>query len=527
MNRNETILGRAARSTGLVMGLLALAKVVGLVRQQIVARQFGTGAEYDAYQAALAAPELLTTLLAYSTLGIAFIPIFTGLLTQGRPERANRLASSVLNNVLLVVAVVALGMAAAAPVVVSAPWGVGPGFAPETQALTVRLLRVALIAAAIFSLSGIFSSMLHAHQHFFTPALAPIVYDLGVIMGALALAPRMGIMGLAWGVVVGALLHAGVQIPALVRQGVRWSPALGWTDPELGRVLTLMAPRVVDLLMARLSIQWINANLASRLMEGSVSAIGYAYQLMNMPETIIGTAIGFVFLPTLSTFVAQEDIDAQRRALSGALRAILALTLPAAVGLLVFGRPVIQVLFQRGEFTAESTEMVYWALQFYALGLITHSMLEVAVRAFAARQDTLTPLVVSFFTTALNIGLAAWLIGPLAHGGLALANSAAVGVEVLADLTILHIRWKGIHARRVGIDALKAALAAGVMGVAVIGFQRLLSPGTLVFVLVGGVLGVAIYFALALALGIREMRTIPVALMRSLLPHRSAGGGAE
>ncbi len=527
MRKDQTILGRAARSTGLVMGLLALAKVVGLVRQQIVARQFGTGAEYDAYQAALAAPELLTTLLAYSTLGIAFIPIFTSLLTQGQSERAHRLASSVLNNVLLVVLVVALALALAAPVVVRAPWGVGPGFEQEIQALTAQLLRVALIASAIFSLSGIFSSMLHAHQHFFTPALAPIVYDLGVITGALVLAPRMGIMGLAWGVVIGAILHAGVQVPALVRRGVRWSLVLGWKDSEFSRVLALMAPRVVDLLMARLSIQWINANLASRLSEGSVSAIGYAYQLMNMPETIIGTAIGFVILPTLSAFVAQEDIDGQRRALSGSLRAILSLTLPAAVGLLVLGRPVIQLLFQRGEFTGQSTEMVYWALQFYALGLITHSMLEVAVRAFAARQDTLTPLVVSFFTTALNIGLAVWLIGPLAHGGLALANSVAVGVEVLADLTILHIRWKGIHARRIVVDALKAALAAGVMGAVIIGFQRLFSPGALVFVLAGGVVGGAVYFGLALALGIREMRTIPAALIQGLLPRRFAGGGVE
>lgn len=524
---SEDTLRRTARSTGLVMGLLAVAKLVGLVRQQIVAHQFGTGAEYDAYQAALAAPELLTTLLAYSTLGIAFIPLYTAFLTQGRSERAHRLASSVLNNVLLVVLVVASAMAVAAPVIVRAPWGVAPGFSPDLQMMTARLLRVGLIATAIFTLSGILSSMLHAHQHFLVPAIAPIVYDLGVIVGALVLAPRIGIMGLAWGVVLGALLHAVVQFPALFRYRVRWWPTLGWGDAALWKVVALMAPRVVDLLMARLSIQWINANLASRLTEGSVSAIGYAYQLMNMPETIIGTAIGFVILPTLSAFAAQENLEAQRKALSGSLRAIFALTLPAAMGLIVLGQPIIQLLFQRGEFTAESTQMVYWALQFYALGLITHSMLEVAVRAFAAQQDTFTPLLVSFFTTALNVGLAVWLIRPLAHGGLALANSFAVGVEVLIGLIILHVRWKGIHARRILTDALKSALAAVVMGAAILGFRHLASPGAFMSVTVGGLLGGVLYFGLALALGIQEIRTIPAILFRGLLQRRTASGEAR
>src|SRR5690606_3713745 len=159
----------------------------------------------------------------------------------------------------------------------------------------------------------------------------------------------------------------------------------------------------------------------------------YAYQLMNMPWTLIGTAIGIAVFPTMAALAAERDVSAQRRALSGSLRAILTLVLPAAAGLLVLGRPIIRLLYEGGEFTAQSTELVFYALQFYAITLISQSMLEVVVRAFAAQQDTLTPLIVSFFTTGLNIGLAIWLAQPerLAHGGLALANGVAVGIESL------------------------------------------------------------------------------------------------
>jgi putative peptidoglycan lipid II flippase len=280
-----------------------------------------------------------------------------------------------------------------------------------------------------------------------------------------------------------------------------------------------MAPRVVDLLMARASIDWINANLGSGLGEGRVSSLRYAFQVMNTPWTLIGTAIGIAVFPTMAALAAQKDITAQRKALSGALRAILTLALPAAVLLIVLGRPVIGVLFEGGEFTAQSTELVYYALQFYAITMISQSILEVVVRAFAAQKDTLTPLLVSFFTTALNIVLAIWLSRPLVeggleHGGLALANGVAVGVESLIGLTILHLRWRGVDARRILIDAGKAALAALVMGGAILAIDDVFSPGRLVLLLGGGALGGLIYFALALLLGIEEIRTLPISLLR-------------
>jgi putative peptidoglycan lipid II flippase len=242
---------------------------------------------------------------------------------------------------------------------------------------------------------------------------------------------------------------------------------------------------------------------------------------MNTPWTLIGTAIGIAVFPTMAALAAERDLSAQRNALSGALRAILTLAIPAAVGLIVLGRPVIGILLEGGEFTAESVELVYYALKFYTVALISQSMLEVVVRAFAAQQDTLTPLLISLFTTALNVGLAIWLARPLAeggleHGGLALANGVAVGVESLVGLAILHKRWQGVDARRILLDAGKAAMAATVMGGSILAFKALFNPGRLSLLLLGGALGVAIYFVLALLFGMEEIRSVPLSVLRRI-----------
>jgi putative peptidoglycan lipid II flippase len=513
--------GPIARSALTVMGGIAAATIVGLVRQRIVAGQFGTSAAMDAFTAANGLSELLFTMLAGGALAFAFIPIYTQFLTEGDTRSANTLLSQVTNTIFILISLASLVIALLAPTLVSAPWGIGPSFPPEIQALTAQLMRILLLSTIIFAVSSIVTGALHAHQHFLLPAVTPIMYSGGIIFGALLLAPKLGIFGLAWGAVLGSLLHLLVQVPGLILYKIKWRPSLGWRNPALRRVAVLMAPRVIDLLMARISIDWINANLGSGLGEGRVAALRYAYQLMNMPWTLIGTAIGIAIFPTMAALAAQKDVGAQRNALSSSLRAILTLTLPAAAGLLVLGRPLIRLLFEGGEFTAQSTELVYYALQFYVVALLSQSMLEVVVRAFAAQQDTLTPLIVSFFTTALNVGLAIWLSRPLSeggleHGGLALANGIAVGVESLIGLTILHFRWRGVDAHHILLDTGKAALSAGGMSVAIMAFQSIVQPGTLMNLIGGGIIGITVFCGLALLLGIQEIRTVPLALLHRM-----------
>jgi putative peptidoglycan lipid II flippase len=512
---------RVARSTIVVMGGLATSIVFGFLRQRVIALQYGTSAVLDAFTAANGVPELLFTMLAGGALAFAFIPVYTQLLTRDDEIESNLLLSRVINTILLLVGSLAAILTAFAPTLVSAPWGVGPNFPPEVQALTAQLMRVLFISTVIFAISSILTGALHAHQHFLLPALAPSMYSLGIITGAILLGPRLGIFGLAWGAVLGAGMHLLIQLPGAWHYRMRWRFSLGWSDPLLRTVAVLMAPRVIDLLMARASIDWINANIGSGLGVGRVSSLRYAFQLMNTPWTLIGTAIGIAVFPTMSALAARHDVSAQRRALSGALRAILTLSLPAAVVLLVLGKPVIGFLFEGGEFTSQSTDLVYYALQFYVVALISQSVLEVVVRAFAAQKDTLTPLIVSFFTTALNILLAITLARPfveggLEHGGLALANGVAVGIEALIGLTILHLRWGGVDAKRIFTDALKAALAAAAMGAAIYTFDLLIEPGRLVLLLGGGLIGALVYVFTALLLGLKEVKTLPLSVLGGL-----------
>jgi putative peptidoglycan lipid II flippase len=516
--KTSTKANKIASSTLIVMIGWGASIVVGLVRQRIIAGQFGIGSALDAFTAANVVPELIFTMLSGGALSFAFIPVYTELLGKNDPNRSNRLFSQVINIIFLITAGASLIAAIAGPSLVGGRLGVGASYAPDVQQMIVQLMRLLLLSTILFAVSSIFTATLYAHQHFIVPALLPSMYSLGIILGTLVLGPRMGIFGVAWGAVIGAGMHMLIQVPALLHYKVKWKLDLKF-EPEVRKVAILMAPRIIDLLMARASINWLNATLSSRLGAGRLAALDYAYRLMNMPWTLIGTAIGIAVFPTMAALAAEKNLDAQKKATSGAMRAILTLAIPAAAGLIVLGTPIIRILFEGGEFTPESTQMVYYALKFYALALITQSMLEVVVRTFASQQDTYTPLYISIFTTALNIGLAIWLTRPIAEGGIshagpALANGIAVGVEASIGLFIISRRWKGIHARQILLDAGKAILAAGLMSAVILGAQNLLGLTGLYLLVIGGGLGVTVYFIAAYLLGIKEVLTIPMSLIK-------------
>ena len=416
-----------------------VSKVTGLLDDLILAKIIGPGPQLDAYYAAFSLPDLLFTLIAGGALASAFIPMFSGFLARDDRAGAWRLASAVINTAFLAALSAALVLAIVAPTIVATT--VGTGFAPEQQQLSANLMRVILISTALFSISGIVMSALQANQHFFLTALAPILYNLGILGGVIFLAPRCGVWGPTIGVVVGALLHLLIQVPGLIKYQARWSPRLGWRDPDLRRVLRLLLPRVAGLGVVQLAAL-IATSLASQLGPGSVTALNYGWRVMQLPETLIATAIATAAFPTLSELAARGDLDRLRGTFVTTLRAILALTIPATIGLLIFGRLAVQILFERGAFTAESTTLVTWAVQGYALGLIGHSLLEVGARTFYAQQDTRTPLLVALGAMLINIAASFALRERLGLGGLALANSIGVSVEVAALLIILRRRLK-------------------------------------------------------------------------------------
>lgn len=512
--------GRLARSTLIVMIAFAVAKVISLAQTFIIANVFGAGREWDAFVTANGVPELIFTLISGGALAHAFIPIFSGYLANEDRAAGWRVASHVINTIFVTTLVVSIIVFLFAPTLVT-NW-IAPGFDPETQAQTTQLMRILLVSTLIFSVSGISMGILQSHNRFVLPALAPIMFDLGILFGVAFLIPAFGVYGVAIGAVIGAALHLGVQVPGLLQVRAKWWPELGLRDPVLWRVIRLMLPRVAGLGVFSLNFLVMNS-IASRLGEGSVSALSWGWRLMQIPETLIGTAMGTVIFPMLAALSELGDESGKREAMSGALRFILIATIPSAIGLILVGPPLIRLL-ERGAFDASASALVYSTLRFFALGLVVHSALEIVARSFYADKDTLTPLWAALGGAALNFGLSYVLSGVnnpdapnLGVGGLALANSIGTAFEVLVLLWLLRRRWHGANETALGRTVVKTIAASLVMALAILIIDTAwnalgLADRTLPFIVtqvaIESLLGVAVFIGVALLLKMDEVRTI-------------------
>lgn len=449
-----------ASAAALVMIFFVLSRITGLAREIIIGAQFGTGADLDAYLAAFRLPDLFFQVVAGGALGSAFIPTFAAYWVGGAQGGAWLLFSRVLNAItLLLVLLAALGALFALPLVRHL---IAPGFSAEQQELTASLMRIMLAGSVVFGASGLIMGALNAVQHFLLPAAAPVVYNLAIIVGAAALGPLVGVYGLAAGVVVGSSLHLLVQVPALLRYGARYTPSLTLRDAGVREVVRLMGPRVLGLLFVQMHFL-INTILASSLSGGSLSALNYAWLLMLLPQGIFAQAIATAAFPTFAAQIAAGQAGAMRATFGQTLRTVLFLVIPAAAGLYVLRVPLIRSLWERGLFDSGSTQLVAYALQFYALGLIAHAALEIIVRAFYALHDTATPVAVGIGAMVLNILLSLWLVGWLSFGGLALANSVATTLEMALLLWLLRRRLGGIDGSLLAWSAGRSVLAAAIM----------------------------------------------------------------
>lgn len=515
---SATLSGRRLAGAALVvMIFFVVSRVTGLAREVVIGAQFGTSPQLDAYLAAFRLPDLLFQLVAGGALGSAFIPTFAGHWARGQRDAAWLLFSRVLNLMtLLLVIIAALTMTVAGPLV---QWIIAPGFAPEQQALTAELMRWMLISTVVFGASGLIMGALNATQHFLLPAAAPVFYNLAIILGAWLLAPRFGILGLVIGVVSGAVAHLLVQLPGLWQVRTRYSLAISVHDAGVREVMRLMGPRVLGLFFVQMHFL-INTILASGLSSGSLSALNYAWLLMLLPQGIFAQSIATAIFPTFAAQVATGQVTVLRQTFSQILRVILFFTIPAALILYLLRLPLIAALFQRREFTAESTLLVGSALQFYAVGLIAHAVVEIVVRAFYALHDTWTPVVVGIGAMLLNIGLSFWWVQGLGHGGLALANSTATTVEMILLLWLLRRHIGGFDYRSLGLAIGRQCLAAAVMGVGVWGWvswqAQLIGLASLPWLITLGGLLIAggIYLMLSLLLRSAELQPALAILRR-------------
>ena len=507
---SESSTSHVARSAALVAVLFAGDKVLGLARDVVISRTFGASAQLDAYYAAFELPDGLFTILAGSAMATTLIPVLSARIKRAEHQEAWRLVSAVVNLALLIVAAVGTVAAIFAPQVIQL---VAPGFDAEQTALGAKLMRLVLIQTLLFTTSGILVGVLRAYQHFLLPALAPICYTLGRIAGTLWLAPRWGIFGLAWGGVGGAVIYFLVLVPGLVHFRARWWPTL--THPDIRPMLNLIGPRMLGLGATYLNFV-LPTFLGSRLSAGAISAYEYGWRLMQFPETIIGTALGITVFPTLAMLAESHDRPGLRRTGSWALRLVLALAVPAAVGLLVLGRPLTVLLFQRGAFDANTTSRVFLALQFFALGLIFHSALEVTSRLFYAQKDMWMPLWAALAGLAINATLG-WLLLPiLAQGAIALSNALGVGAQVGILLLVAWRRLRGIEAKSLLKSLARTLAASALMTAAVLAFRALFSSlGPRLVGVSGLVIGVATYLLAAVLLGSEEIIQLPRLLSRT------------
>ena len=510
-----------SKAAGIVMIAFIASNLVGLLRQMIINRAFGTSADLDAYFAAFRVPDLIFHVIAGGALGSAFIPTFTALLTKNDQDSAWRLASAMLNWVIITstaLAALAAGLS---------PWltqrFLAPGFSPEQIELTASLMRIMLLSTVVFGISGLLMAVHHSKHHFLSPALAPVLYNAGIIAGAISLAPHWGIRGLAFGVLIGAGLHLGVQLPVLRKYQGRYHLNLGRNNASIREVARLMLPRTFGLAVWQINF-WVNTVIASGLTAGSLSALIIAFQVFTFPLAVIAQAIATAMFPTFSSQAAIGDRQAMRNSLDASLRAALYLAMPASVGLWLLGKPLISTLFQNSRFSAQSTDMVVWALSWYALGLVSHSVVEIVTRAYYAQKDTRTPVTIGLMTMLINVTLSIILTAAfqsfrlMPHGALALANTIATTLEMIVLLWILRskIGWTIDKSMLFSI----ARTIGGVIAMALVLtiWMNLGPAAVLVLTLSGVALGGMTFWVVTALLGSEQAFRIP-AIIRNNLRH--------
>ena len=502
-----------ARSAGIVAGAFVVSRMLGLVREVVLARQFGTSEALGAYISAFRIPDLLFLVIMAGAFGSAFIPVFSGLLGEGEEQQAWKLASVVLNLSTLA-ALVTSGLAwLAAPELVRLV--VAPDASPEIQQLTVECMRLLLLSPIFLGFGIAAKGILEGQDLFTLPALAPVLYNTATILGAIFLGPRIGVLGVAAGVVAGAVGFLLVQVPGLIRSGMRYSPSFDLRTPGVGEVARLLGPRLIG--QAAFQINFIAVtNLAWRTGEQSVSAINYAWQLLMLPHGVLALSVSTVILPTLSRLWQQGDRAGFRTTLGGALRPLVFLSLPASVVLFVFRTAIVQTLFQTGAFSSQSTALVAAPLGFLAAGLVSYAVVEAMTRAFYAMHDTRTPVLVGVAIVVANLGIGLALLDRMGYLALALALSLSTTIEAVVLGAVLWRRL-GSLARGTVVWLGRVLVATAILGVACVLIETPLTvittpgsaPRVLQLVLFLAALSVVglVYLAAAWMLDIPELST--------------------
>jgi len=490
---------KVSKAAGVVGAMTLLSRVFGMIRDIVIAMMFGASQSADAFFVAFRIPNVQRRLLGEGAVSAAFIPVFTEILNQKGEKAAWDITSNLIKILSLMLLTMTLIIVIGAPVVVTL---FAPGFIgdPIKFDLTVRLTRWMGPYLFFVGIGALLMGVLNTFHVFAIPAAAPVLLNISMIASALLVAPHLEepILGLAFGVLAGGLLQILFQIPASLKTGLTLSPPMDWRNKEIVRMGKLMVPIILGLAVYEVNLV-VDTLLASLLPEGSISYLYYGNRLVQLPLGIFGVAMGIAILPSLSMHAAQRDYPELIKTLAFGIRLILFITIPATLGLIILRYPIVQTLWERGEFTSVSTEGTAIALLYYSVGLCAFAGIKVVAPAFFSLQDTKTPVRIAIYAMVLNIVLNLILMVPLKHGGLALATSISALFNVLMLIHHLRKRLGLLGGRKILESTLKLMAAAGVMAAVTFycnqAFFDIAAPlGVKVGVLLGCILGGIIAF---------------------------------
>lgn len=524
-----------------LVGFLA-SGVLGFVRTAVLSSQFGTGAALDAFFAAQRLPEMIFALVAGGALGSSFIPIYARVREQSQ-EEAWRLASAVMTLASIAAALLGLVLAIFAESIV-ANFMLREG-SVEQQALTVNMMRLMMVTPFIFSISGLIMGILQSHGLFLLPSVAISMNSIGIIIGALLIAPVLAsvpyspiesialqptlpieqvgsnnVYGLAYGAILSAVLHLLVQLPGLFQVKAKLRPLPNPRIEGVTQTLRLMLPRVLGLAVIQLNFL-VMIPLATSMVEGSLAAITTAFTLLFTIIGVIGQSVGTAVFPSLAALHAEGNMEGFKERLAAAMRNALFLAIPATVGIILMGEPAVS-FFERGAWTSESTKATAWALSFYATGLAGFVLLEILSRAFYALEDTWTPVLVGLGAMISNIALNFVFIRFIgdpnslergAFAGLAFANASTTMVEALLLWWLMRRRIGSIKDGYMLSGIAKSTVAAVIMGI-VLWLLYFLPLNGIWLAMIGGIIGIMLYFAVSMGLGLEEAKAVPAMFMR-------------
>lgn len=516
-----------------------VSRFLGIFRDRILAGEFGAGNTLDVYYAAFRVPDLIFNLLVMGALTAGFIPILSCLIKDSKcrdffsfKNSPNKEAWYLVNNILNILLIVLVFLSVLG--IIFAPFLVkliAPGFDPEKQALTAGLTRIMFLSPIFLGISSVLGGILQSFKRFFVYSLAPIMYNLGIIMGALYLVPFWGIYGLAWGVAFGAMLHMLVQLPVAFKLGYRYRPILNLGSRNLLKIGRMMVPRTMTLAISQINLLVITI-FASALASGSLAVFNFANNLQSFPVGIFGISFAIAAFPTMSQLAFRKE--KLKESLSQTVRKILFFIVPATVLLLTLRAQIVRIILGTGKFDWQDTVLTLDTLGFFALSLFAQALIPLLIRVFYAQQTAKTPFFIGLFAALVNLVSAWWFSRTLGVAGLALGFSLANIVNFILLWLTLHLKLDGLEEIKILWSTAKFSLAALVCGVVVQLSKNLIAPwadmtkfwGVLTQGLVAGILGFLIYLLVCYLLKSEELFVF-WRMVRSRFPWKKVETGDQ